>query len=109
MRILSFTETLPSLPPFTILCRAAKEKVYVVGIAKKRSLGETDADAFSVEESLTELSELVGTAGLEVAGSTFQKVRGGREGWREGKTDADAFSVEESLTGLSELLVGTAG
>ncbi len=32
-------------------------------------------DDFSVEESLTELSELVGTAGLEVAGSTFQKVR----------------------------------
>ena len=29
---------------------------------------------FSVEESLTELSELVGTAGLEVVGSTYQKV-----------------------------------
>lgn len=28
-----------------------------------------------MEESLTELSELVGTAGLEVAGSTYQKVR----------------------------------
>ena len=27
-----------------------------------------------MEESLTELSELVGTAGLEVAGSTYQKV-----------------------------------
>ncbi|KAM3567457.1 hypothetical protein VYU27_010397, partial [Nannochloropsis oceanica] len=53
---------------------AAKEKVYVVGIAKKKSAGEMDTDAFSVEESLTELSELVGTAGLEVAGSTFQKV-----------------------------------
>ena len=56
----------------------------MVGIAKKKSVGETDTDAFSVEESLTELSELVGTAGLEVAGSTFQKVREGREGGREG-------------------------
>jgi len=48
--------------------------------------GSSDDD-FSVEESLTELSELVGTAGLEVAGSTFQKVRkclclffGGKDG-----------------------------
>ena len=66
---------------------AEKEKVYVVGIAKKRSQQELNQetegggggggggkDAFTVEESLTELSELVGTAGLEVAGSTYQKV-----------------------------------
>jgi hypothetical protein len=37
---------------------------------------DPEAAEFSVEESLTELSELVGTAGLEVAGSTYQKVGG---------------------------------
>ena len=34
---------------------------------------DPEAD-FSVDESLTELSELVGTAGLDVVGSTYQKV-----------------------------------
>lgn len=29
---------------------------------------------FSLEESMAELSELAGTAGLEVAGSTYQRV-----------------------------------
>ena len=37
-------------------------------------MSDDDDGEFSVEESLTELSELVGTAGLEVAGSTYQKV-----------------------------------
>lgn len=29
---------------------------------------------FTIEESMAELSELAGTAGLEVAGSTYQRV-----------------------------------
>jgi hypothetical protein len=39
-----------------------------------RTLMPEDPDDFTVEESLAEMSELVATAGLEVAGSTYQKV-----------------------------------
>ena len=48
------------------------EKCYLVGLEDK-SLGERGDDTkFTMEESLTELSELSGAAGLSVVGSTYQ-------------------------------------
>ena len=52
-----------------------REECYIVGLEDK-SLGErSEAILFSMEESLTELSELAGAAGLSVVGSTFQRVQ----------------------------------
>jgi hypothetical protein len=51
------------------------EKCYLVGLDDK-SLGEReDSSRFTMEESLTELSELAGAAGLNVIGSTYQRVQ----------------------------------
>jgi len=48
------------------------ENCYLVGLEDKSS--PSDASSFSMEESLTELSELAGAAGLTVIGSTYQRV-----------------------------------
>jgi len=49
------------------------EKCYLVGLEDKSQSGQ-DETAYSLEESLNELSELAGAAGLTVVGSTFQRV-----------------------------------
>jgi len=49
------------------------ENCYLVGLEDK-SL-EADGSVFSMEESLAELSELAGAAGLKVIGSTYQRVQ----------------------------------
>ncbi|CEM07548.1 unnamed protein product [Vitrella brassicaformis CCMP3155] len=57
-----------------------REKCFLVGLEMKRqpgsrsSDGSSQEDEFTLEESLGELSELAGTAGLEVVGSTYQRV-----------------------------------
>eukprot|EP01036_Dinobryon_divergens_P025221 gene25222-33747_t len=53
------------------------EKCYLVGLEDKSllsTLGNRDR-AFTLEESLAELSELSGAAGLTVVGSTYQRVQ----------------------------------
>eukprot|EP01041_Mallomonas_annulata_P008660 gene8660-17868_t len=50
-----------------------EEKCYLVGLEDK-STSRVDDSQFSLEESLSELSELAGAAGLTVVGSTFQRV-----------------------------------
>lgn len=51
-----------------------REECFLVGLEDK-SLGERNEESkFSMEESLIELSELAGAAGLEVVGSTFQRL-----------------------------------
>ena len=51
-----------------------KEKCYLVGL-EDRSLNERDdMSRFTLEESMTELSELAGAAGVIVVGSTYQRV-----------------------------------
>jgi GTP-binding protein HflX len=51
------------------------EKCYLVGLEdKSQSQAQSGAGAFTMEESLTELSELAGAAGLTVVGSTYQRV-----------------------------------
>lgn len=51
-----------------------KEKCYLIGL-EDRSLNErADMSKFTLEESMTELSELAGAAGLTVVGSTYQRV-----------------------------------
>lgn len=52
-----------------------KETCYLVGLEDKSSLKGDDRTRFSMEESLTELSELAGAAGLTVIGSTYQRVQ----------------------------------
>lgn len=47
-----------------------QEKTYLVGVECKRA----GSDNFSIEESLKELEQLADTAGLTVAGSTYQKL-----------------------------------
>ncbi|XP_047091063.1 GTPase HflX-like [Lolium rigidum] len=47
-----------------------QEKTYLVGVECKRAGG----DNFSIDESLKELEQLADTAGLTVAGSTYQKL-----------------------------------
>ncbi|XP_031119832.1 uncharacterized protein LOC116023028 [Ipomoea triloba] len=47
-----------------------EEKAYLVGVACKNSID----DSFGIEESLKELAQLADTAGLLVAGSTYQKL-----------------------------------
>uniref|UniRef100_A0ACD5W6Q7 Uncharacterized protein n=1 Tax=Avena sativa TaxID=4498 RepID=A0ACD5W6Q7_AVESA len=47
-----------------------QEKTYLVGVECKRAGG----DNFSIEESLKELEQLADTAGLTVAGSTYQRL-----------------------------------
>ena len=49
-----------------------REKCFLVGLELKS--GRTDQD-FTLQESLLELSELAGTAGLEVVGSTYQRMQ----------------------------------
>jgi GTP-binding protein HflX len=51
-----------------------QETCYLVGL-EDRSLNERDdASRYTLEESMTELSELAGAAGLVVCGSTYQRV-----------------------------------
>ncbi|XP_020241410.1 uncharacterized protein LOC109819869 isoform X3 [Asparagus officinalis] len=47
-----------------------EEKGYLVGVECKGS----DNDSFSIEDSLKELAQLADTAGLQVVGSTYQKL-----------------------------------
>lgn len=49
-----------------------REMVYLVGL---EDLSERDVSDFTLEESLIELSELSGAAGLKVVGSTYQRVQ----------------------------------
>lgn len=53
------------------------EKCYLVGLEDKSSLSSSTnrERAFTLEESLAELSELSGAAGLTVVGSTYQRVQ----------------------------------
>jgi len=53
------------------------EVCYLVGLEDKSSFGKAPGGAatqFTMEESLTELSELAGAAGLKVIGSTYQRL-----------------------------------
>ena len=52
-----------------------QEKCYLVGLEDKSLNEREDGTKFSMEESLTELSELAGAAGLSVVGSTYQRVQ----------------------------------
>jgi GTP-binding protein HflX len=52
---------------------AVKETCYLVGLDDK-SKSDNSGTSFTMEESLTELSELAGAAGLTVAGTTYQRV-----------------------------------
>lgn len=51
-----------------------KEKCYLVGLEDKSLNEREDGNRFTMEESMTELSELAGAAGLSVVGSTYQRV-----------------------------------
>ena len=51
-----------------------EEKCYLVGLEDRSVEGRDDTD-YSMEESLTELSELAGAAGLTVVGSTYQRLQ----------------------------------
>jgi hypothetical protein len=46
--------------------RVTREKCFLVGVELKQQSRESTAHRFTLEESMTELSELAGTAGLEV-------------------------------------------
>lgn len=50
------------------------ELCYLVGLEDKSSINPEDMTSFTMEESLTELSELAGAAGLKVCGSTYQRL-----------------------------------
>lgn len=50
-----------------------KEKIILVSVDRKLSKAATAVATFTLEESLTELSELVGTANMVVAGLLIQK------------------------------------
>lgn len=52
-----------------------KEKCYLVGLEDKSLNEREDGSKFTMEESMTELSELAGAAGLSVVGSTYQRVQ----------------------------------
>jgi GTP-binding protein HflX len=45
-----------------------------VGVEDKSAIDPEDTTSFTMEESLTELSELAGAAGLKVIGSTYQRL-----------------------------------
>ena len=54
---------------------ASNEVCYLVGLEDKSMSREaSEKGDFTMEESLTELSELAGAAGLKVVGSTYQRV-----------------------------------
>ena len=52
----------------------SSELCYLVGLEDKSQSRTSDDSQFTLEESLTELSELAGAAGLTVVGSTYQRV-----------------------------------
>ena len=52
-----------------------QEKCYLVGLEDKSLNEREDGSKFTMEESMTELSELAGAAGLSVVGSTYQRVQ----------------------------------
>ena len=56
------------------LLKNDNEKCYLVGLEDKSLNERNDDTKFTMEESLTELSELSGAAGLHVIGSTYQRV-----------------------------------
>jgi GTP-binding protein HflX len=72
-----------------------REKCFLVGLELKS--GRTDDD-FSLQESLLELSELAGTAGLEVVGSTYQRMQE-----RNPKTFIGTGKVAEVKRAMREL------
>ena len=51
-----------------------KETCYLVGLEDRSESDSSDVSKFTLEESLTELSELAGAAGLTVIGSTYQRL-----------------------------------
>ena len=51
------------------------ETCYIVGLEDKSLNEASDKSKFTLEESLTELSELAGAAGLSVCGSSYQRVK----------------------------------
>jgi 50S ribosomal subunit-associated GTPase HflX len=53
----------------------SEETCYIVGLEDKSLNEHNDDTKFTMEESLTELSELAGAAGLNVVGSTYQRVQ----------------------------------
>jgi hypothetical protein len=50
------------------------ENCYLVGLDDKSVNSDTDVNQFTMEESLAELSELSGAAGLTVVGSSYQRL-----------------------------------
>lgn len=52
-----------------------EEKCYLVGLEDKSQYINSKLEDFTLEESLSELSELAGAAGLKVVGSTYQRVQ----------------------------------
>jgi GTP-binding protein HflX len=58
----------------TLLRKKSSEKCYLVGLEDKSKNEHLDDTKFTLEESLTELSELAGAAGMEVVGSTYQRL-----------------------------------
>jgi GTPase len=52
----------------------SSEKCYLVGLEDKSKSEHLDDTKFTMEESLTELSELAGAAGMSVVGSTYQRL-----------------------------------
>ena len=56
-----------------------KEKCYLVGLEDKSLNEREDGSKFTMEESMTELSELAGAAGLSVVGHTYQRVQRPKE------------------------------
>lgn len=57
-----------------LLRKKNSEKCYLVGLEDKSKNDHLDDTKFTLEESLTELSELAGAAGMEVVGSTYQRL-----------------------------------
>lgn len=51
-----------------------RERCYLVGLEDKSASDRNERTRFSLEESLTELSELSGAAGLSVVGTTYQRL-----------------------------------
>ena len=58
----------------SLVLKKNSEKCYLVGLEDKSLNERLDDTKFTLEESLTELSELAGAAGLEVVGSTYQRL-----------------------------------
>lgn len=75
-----------------------REECYIVGLEDKSLTSDEEQIKFSMEESLIELSELAGAAGLSVVGSSFQRLA---------KPNADYYigpgKLKEILTAMKRI------